>query len=136
MKTDRSVQFPEGTAPSSLVTSSRVQAYGSPAAAPSPDTVQDKRRWWNLFVILMAPMISVVDIFIVNVSLPTIQSYYGASDAKVQLIVAVYLIGYAVFLITGSRIGDKFGPARIPSPGLVLGKNVSPGPTPGNRIVK
>jgi EmrB/QacA subfamily drug resistance transporter len=71
------------------------------------------RRWWNLFVILLAPMISIVDIFIVNVSLPTIQSYYAASDAKVQLVVAVYLIGYAVFLITGSRLGDKFGRKKL-----------------------
>jgi MFS family permease len=44
---------------------------------------------------------------------PTIQSYYSASDAKVQLVVAVYLIGYAVFLITGSRIGDKFGRKKV-----------------------
>lgn len=77
------------------------------------------RRWWNLFVILLAPMISVVDIFIVNVSLPTIQSYYAASDAKVQLVVAVYLIGYAVFLITGSRIGDKFGRKKVLIRGLM-----------------
>lgn len=83
--------------------------------APDAPFVQEvsHRRWWNLLVILLAPMISVVDIFIVNVSLPTIQSYYSASDAKVQLVVAVYLIGYAVFLITGSRIGDKFGRKKI-----------------------
>jgi len=78
----------------------------------------DRRRWWNLVVILLAPVISVVDIFITNVSLPTIQSYYGTSDAKVQLIVAVYLIGYAVFLITGSRLGDKFGRKKVLIGGL------------------
>ena len=83
------------------------------SAKPSLVTEVSNRRWWNLFVILLAPMISVVDIFIVNVSLPTIQSYYAASDAKVQLVVAVYLIGYAVFLITGSRIGDKFGRKKV-----------------------
>lgn len=82
-------------------------------ADPSLVSEMSNRRWWNLFVILMAPMISVVDIFIVNVSLPTIQSYYAASDAKVQLVVAVYLIGYAVFLITGSRIGDKSGRKKV-----------------------
>jgi len=93
MQTDRSVQF----------------------LSTDPTLVGEvrHRRWWNLFVILLAPMISVVDIFIVNVSLPTIQSYYAASDANVQLVVAVYLIGYAVFLITGSRIGDKFGRKKV-----------------------
>jgi EmrB/QacA subfamily drug resistance transporter len=93
MKTDRSVRLLSAR-------SSAVQEFGN-------------RKWWNLIVILLAPMISVVDIFIVNVSLPTIQSYYAASDAKVQLVVAVYLIGYAVFLITGSRIGDKFGRKKV-----------------------
>jgi EmrB/QacA subfamily drug resistance transporter len=76
-------------------------------------------RWWNLAIILLAPVISVVDIFITNVSLPTIQSFYGASDANVQLIVAVYLIGYAVFLITGSRLGDKLGRKKVLIAGLI-----------------
>ncbi|HMH20675.1 MAG TPA: MFS transporter, partial [Puia sp.] len=51
--------------------------------------------------------------------LPTIQGYYGASDAKVQLVIAVYLIGYAVFLITGSRIGDRFGRKKVLFYGLL-----------------
>lgn len=76
-------------------------------------------KWWNLFVILLAPVISVVDIFITNVSLPTIQAYYHASDAKVQLIVAVYLVGYAVFLITGSRLGDKLGRKKMLIAGFI-----------------
>jgi len=99
MKTDQSVRS-VGTLP-------------SPAIAPAG-------RWWNLFVILLAPVISVVDIFITNVSLPTIQSYYNTSDAKVQLIIASYLIGYAVFLITGSRLGDKFGRKKVLITGLTV----------------
>jgi len=73
----------------------------------------NNRKWWNLLIILFAPLMSVVDIFIVNVSLPTIQTYYHTTNANVQLVVVAYLIGYAVFLITGSRTGDKFGRKKI-----------------------
>lgn len=112
MKTDQSVR---------TVTTLSQTAFARTAPAniapQPPHEKHDKRRWWNLLVILLAPVISVVDIFITNVSLPTIQSYYSTSDAKVQLIVAAYLIGYAVFLITGSRLGDKFGRKKV----LIIG---------------
>lgn len=69
--------------------------------------------WVILLIILMAPLITVIDVFIMNVSLPTIQSFFHASDAGVQGIIASYLVGYAVFLITGSRAGDYFGRKKI-----------------------
>jgi len=53
----------------------------------------NNRKWWNLLIILFAPLMSVVDIFIVNVSLPTIQTYYHTTNANVQLVVVAYLIG-------------------------------------------
>jgi MFS family permease len=31
-----------------------------------------------------------------------------ATDAETQLVIAGYLLGYAVFLITGGRVGDLF----------------------------
>jgi EmrB/QacA subfamily drug resistance transporter len=113
MKTDQSVYSAD------TVSAPAFMHTASTTVAASPQREHDKRRWWNLFVILLAPVLSVVDIFITNVSLPTIQSYYNASDAKVQLIVAVYLIGYAVFLITGSRLGDKFGRKKLLIIGLI-----------------
>jgi len=69
--------------------------------------------WIILLIILMAPLITVIDVFIMNVSLPTIQSFFNASDAGIQGIIASYLVGYAVFLITGSRAGDYFGRKKV-----------------------
>jgi EmrB/QacA subfamily drug resistance transporter len=69
--------------------------------------------WIILLIILMAPLITVIDVFIMNVSLSTIQSFFHASDAGIQGIIASYLVGYAVFLITGSRAGDYFGRKKI-----------------------
>jgi EmrB/QacA subfamily drug resistance transporter len=113
MKTDQSVRPASTLSPAAFARTVPTTI----TSRPQPGK-QDKRRWWNLFVILLAPVISVVDIFITNVSLPTIQSYYNTSDAKVQLIVAAYLVGYAVFLITGSRLGDKFGRKKVLIAGL------------------
>jgi EmrB/QacA subfamily drug resistance transporter len=79
-----------------------------------------QNSWLSLGIILFAPFIIVIDIFIVNVSLPTIKSFFHSSNAYVQLVVAAYLIGYTVFLITGSRVGDHFGRKKIYWIGLLL----------------
>ena len=67
------------------------------------------RKWLSLAIILSAPLISVIDVFIVNVALPTIQHSLHASDSQLQLTIAGYLLGYASFMITGGRSGDYFG---------------------------
>ena len=76
--------------------------------------------WLILFTILLAPLITVIDVFIMNVSLPTIQGFFHASDASVQGIIASYLVGYSVFLITGSRAGDHFGRKKVFITGLFV----------------
>jgi MFS family permease len=54
-----------------------------------------------------------VDFFIINVSLPSIHTSIGANPAELQLIVSGYAAGYAVFLITGGRLGDLYGRRRM-----------------------
>jgi MFS family permease len=51
--------------------------------------------------------------FIVNVTLPSIHESLGASPASVQLVVSGYAAGYAVFLITGGRLGDLYGRRKL-----------------------
>lgn len=74
--------------------------------------------WITLGVILLAPLITVVDIFIVNISAPAIKGYFHSTDAALELVIASYLLGYAVFLITGSRTGDYLGKKRVLITGL------------------
>ncbi|HEX9997115.1 MAG TPA: MFS transporter [Abditibacterium sp.] len=73
----------------------------------------DPRRWLALSVILSATLLGVVDFLIVNLALPSIKKTIGASDAQVQLTVAVYGLAFAVCLITGGRLGDIYGRKRI-----------------------
>ena len=54
-----------------------------------------------------------VDFFIVNVALPSIHADLAASQAALQLVISGYAACYAVFLITGGRLGDLYGRRRL-----------------------
>jgi EmrB/QacA subfamily drug resistance transporter len=62
-----------------------------------------------LALILTGQFMAVLDASIVNVAIPTIRVDLQASGSDLQLIVAGYVIAYAVLLITGARIGMRFG---------------------------
>jgi MFS family permease len=70
-------------------------------------------RWWALVLISSGVFLSVIDIFIVNVAIPSIKAGIHGSDGDSQLFIALYLIGYAAFLITGGRMGDHFGRKKV-----------------------
>lgn len=63
---------------------------------------------------------ALLDVFIVNVAAPTIQSDLHASGGELQLVIAGYTISYAVLLITGARLGGRYGPGRLLLGGLAL----------------
>ncbi len=62
----------------------------------------------------------VLDFFIVNVALPSIQGRLHASDGAVEWVVAGYALTSAVFMIGSARLGDRFGHRRTFSLGLAL----------------
>jgi MFS family permease len=66
-----------------------------------------------LAIVLTGQLMAVIDVFIVNVGLPTIHARLHASGASLQLIVAGYTIAYAVLLVTGARLGAILGYARM-----------------------
>ncbi len=72
-----------------------------------------KSRWFILLIVLTAPLLYVIDIFIINMAISDIQKGVHASNAQVQLVIAAYLLGSASFLITGSRTGDYMGRKRV-----------------------
>ncbi|SDS72096.1 drug resistance transporter, EmrB/QacA subfamily [Mucilaginibacter mallensis] len=70
-------------------------------------------RWFALLIVLAAPFLSLMDIFIVNIAIPAIRKGLHSSDAELQIVIAGYLLGYASFMITGGRAGDHFGRKKI-----------------------
>nr|WP_258053837.1 MFS transporter [Streptomyces sp. Ru72] len=69
---------------------------------------------------LTAQFMALLDVFIVNVAVPTIGSDLHASGAGLQLVVAGYSIAYAVLLITGARLGDRLGHRRVHLAGIAV----------------
>ena len=74
---------------------------------------QQQFKFILLLVLSSTVFLSVLDIFIVNVALPSIQKGLLASDADLQFVIAAYVIAYAIFLIYGSKAGDKFGRKKV-----------------------
>lgn len=70
-------------------------------------------KWFALLIILTAPLLYVIDIFIINIAIPTIKSSLHATDGEVQLVIASYLLGSACFLIIGGRAGDYLGKKKV-----------------------
>lgn len=87
-----------------------IQEAIQPAAA---DHALDPCCWWILCVVVLAQFMFVVDVFIVNIAIPAIQLDLHASSGQIQLALAAYQLAYAVFLITGGRLGDIFGRKQL-----------------------
>lgn len=77
-------------------------------------------KYLKLIVILSGQLLTIMDIFIINVSIPSIQHDLHVSNGEMQLMIAAYLIGFASFLITGGRMGDMFGRKKIFMIGLIF----------------
>ncbi|MGX9888953.1 MFS transporter [Streptomyces sp. NPDC002276] len=90
----------------------------SPATSKAPGT--DNRRGPLLWLLLAAQFMALLDVFIVNVAAPTIGTELHASGADLQLVIAGYTITYSVLLITGARLGDRLGHARVHLTGLAV----------------
>ena len=62
---------------------------------------------------LLGAALPMVDFFIVNVALPTIDRDLHAGPPLLELVVAGYGVAYAVLLVLGGRLGDIFGRRRL-----------------------
>jgi EmrB/QacA subfamily drug resistance transporter len=71
-----------------------------------------------LALLLTGQFMAILDVSIVNVAAPTLRSDLHASGAGLQMVIAGYTISYAVLLITGARLGDRFGHGRAFRAGL------------------
>src|SRR6516164_8207314 len=74
--------------------------------------------WWALAVVLTGQFMAVLDASVVNVAAPSIHASLHTSGAGLQLVIAGYVITYAVLLVTGARVGDIVGHRRMFLAGL------------------
>ncbi|RGD60432.1 MFS transporter [Kitasatospora xanthocidica] len=71
-------------------------------------------------VILTATFMTALDIFVVNVALPSLQGDLGAGPAAVQWVMAGFSLALAAGLVTAGRLGDRYGRRRVFGLGLAL----------------
>jgi MFS family permease len=67
----------------------------------------------GLIVLLCGAFLPILDFFIVNVALPTMDATLQASAPMLELVVAGYGTAYALMLVVGGRLGDAMGRQRL-----------------------
>lgn len=80
----------------------------------------DPRRWKALTVCLVAGFMSLLDVSIVNVALPSIRDGLDASQSDLQWVVSGYALAFGLVLVPAGRLGDVRGRRNVFIAGLVL----------------
>jgi EmrB/QacA subfamily drug resistance transporter len=77
-------------------------------------------RNWTLAIVSVALFMVVLDNLVVSIALPSIHRDLGSSIQSLEWTVNAYVLSYAVLLLTGAALGDRFGRKRM----FVLGLSV------------
>jgi EmrB/QacA subfamily drug resistance transporter len=83
-------------------------------------TNTDRNRWLALYVLCTGVLMIVLDVTVVNVALPSIQTDLGFSSSGLAWVVNAYLIAFGGLLLLAGRIGDLIGHKRVFLGGLVV----------------
>jgi EmrB/QacA subfamily drug resistance transporter len=80
----------------------------------------DRKKWFALALLSAVQFMVVLDIAIVNVALPSIQTDLGFSQENLQWVISAYALFFGGFLLLGGRAADLLGRRRIFLVGIVL----------------
>ncbi|WP_205472006.1 MFS transporter [Nocardioides sp. SYSU D00038] len=83
-----------------------------PAYEPHP------HRWRILSVSLVVGFMSLLDVSVVNVAVPSMRSGLDTSAGAVQWVVSGYALAFGLTLVAGGRLGDAYGRRRLMLVGL------------------
>jgi len=79
-----------------------------------------RRKWLVLAIVGAAFFMTVLDVAIVNVAIPSIQKDLNVGETTVQWVLTAYAITFGGFLLLGGRLADLLGRRLIFVIGLVL----------------
>ena len=88
--------------------------------APAVGQQGDRARWIALVVLCVGMLMIVLDVTVVNVALPNIQSDLGFGSSSLAWVVNAYLIAFGGLLLLAGRLGDLLGRRRVFMTGLVV----------------
>jgi len=91
------------------------------AARADVDTGEHAGKWAVLGIVAVGVFMATLDSSIVNISLPTIATYFGVPlNGAVSWVVIAYLVATAAILLTAGRLSDMIGRKAVWLAGLVL----------------
>jgi EmrB/QacA subfamily drug resistance transporter len=79
-----------------------------------------RSKWLVLAVVGAAFFMTILDVAIVNVAIPSIQKDLKIAESTVQWVITAYAITFGGFLLLGGRMADLLGRRRIFVGGLIL----------------
>src|SRR6266511_346221 len=68
------------------------------------------KTFWTFVITSVALFMVTLDNLVVTTALPVIRKDLGASLADLEWTVNAYTLTFAVLLLTGAALGDRFGP--------------------------
>jgi len=113
--------LPNVSTPGTSVVAAPNPTPGARATEPLHSTGPGGRsRWWTLVVVAIAQFMVVLDVTIVNVALPNIQTDLGFTAENLQWIISAYTLVFGGFLLLGGRAADLLGRRAVFMTGMVL----------------
>ena len=77
-------------------------------------------KWWTLAAMCFGLFLIMLDNTIVNVALPSIQRELNASPSTLEWTINAYVLSFAVLILLGGKLGDRFGRKRVFLIGLLI----------------
>jgi EmrB/QacA subfamily drug resistance transporter len=79
-----------------------------------------RRKWLALALLCTVQFMVVLDVAVVNVALPSIQTDLGFSQEDLQWVISAYALLFGGFLLLGGRAADLLGRRRVFMAGIVV----------------
>src|SRR4026208_844920 len=92
------------------------------------------RTVWTFVITSIALFMVVLDNLVVSTALPVIRVDLGASIEELEWTVNAYTLTFAVFLLTGAALGDRFGRKRMFTVGIAVLPSAPAGAALGGRF--
>ncbi|MEV4346287.1 MFS transporter [Actinoplanes sp. NPDC049596] len=85
------------------------------------DDVGHARRWWIMVVLGAVSFMANLDLFVVNVAIPTIaRSFHQTDLVPVSWVLTAYAIVFAALMVPSGRLADHFGRRGFLLTGLIV----------------
>src|SRR5262249_19228879 len=91
-------------------------------------------KLWVLILAAVASLMAALDAMVVTTALGTIRIDLGASIETLEWTVNAYTLTFAVLLLTGAALGDRFGRRRMFAAGLGVFVAASAGCATANNV--